>query len=120
MTTAVLTYSGVQKRIRSRVSDITFPRINWKLVCFVIFFVCLSLLVYYVWQVRYLTSSTYLVSGYEQQIDKLLDEKKNIEVGFAESSFLGQVQQKVRDLNFQKATAVIYIQLPDTFLASAK
>lgn len=81
---------------------------------------CLVLLVYYVWQVRYLTSGSYLVERYQNQVAQLLNEKKGLEVSFAESSFLGQVQQKVQLLNFQKIVSVRYIQIPDNSLAKAK
>jgi len=80
----------------------------------------LSLLVYYVWQVRYLTGGSYLIGSYERQITEMLGEKKDLEVSFAENSFLGQAQEKIRNLNFQKITSVKYIQLPDSSLARAK
>lgn len=120
MYTIALHYSAIQKKIKNKVKVAVFPKINWKIICFAMFFVCLSLLVYYVWQVRYLTGGSYMVNSYEKQIAQLLNEKKELEVNFAESSFLGQVQQKIRDLNFEKTTSVQYIQLPDNYLASAK
>ena len=112
MTTAVLNCL--------RVNYINFPKINWKLVCFVMFSMCISLLVYYVWQVKYLTGGSYQVDSYEQQILKLQDQKKDLEVSFAESGFLGQAQAEIRALGFQKTTSVRYIQLPDNYLARAK
>lgn len=110
MTTAVLSYS----------KSLSFPRINWKLLCFTVAFACLVLVMYYVWQVRYLISESYVVSSYEAQISQLMSEKKDLEVSFAESSFLGQVQAKISELNFQKTTSIKYIQIPDNSLAKAK
>lgn len=110
MSIAVLSYS----------KKITFPKVNWKIVCLTTFGVCLVLLVYYVWQVKYLTSGSYLINSYERQIAQLSGEKKDLEVSFAENSFLGQVQERIRGLNFQKAVSVKYIQLPDNYLASLK
>ncbi|MDP3882444.1 MAG: hypothetical protein Q8Q48_00075 [Candidatus Staskawiczbacteria bacterium] len=120
MTTAVLNYSKLQKKVQSRVGSLSLPRVNWKMLCLMVGFVCLALLMYYVWQVRYLTSGSYVVSGYEAQISQLIDEKKTLEVSFAESSFLGQVQAKISELNFQKTTSIKYIQIPDNSLAKAK
>ena len=111
MTTAVLRYPNIH---------IAFPKINWKMFCVGVVFVCFTLLIYYVWQVNHLTQGTYLINSYEKQISQLSTEKKNLEVGFAESGFLGQVQQKIQALNFQKTTAVKYIQIPANSLAKAK
>jgi len=110
MTTTALRYSV----------DIDFPKVNWKIVCFASFSVCAALLLYYVWQVNHLTQGTYMISNYEKQISQLSEEKKNLEVGFAESGFLSGVQQKIRALNFQKTASVKYIQIPANALAKAK
>jgi hypothetical protein len=110
MTTAGLSHAKI--RILSN--------INWKAMCFVSFFLCLALLLFYVWQVRYLTSGSYVIGSYQAQIAKLSGEKKDLEVNFAESSFLGQVQTKIKELSFQKTTSIKYIQIPDNSLAKAK
>lgn len=78
------------------------------------------LLVFYVWQINDLTKSSYLVNSYEKQITKLSDENKNLEVSFAENSYLGQALVKIKALNFQKTVAVKYIQIPDNSVATAK
>ncbi len=111
MSLAVLNYFGSVKKL---------PKINWKLICFTTSLCCLALLIYYVWQIIYLTSGFYSVSSYEKQMSQLLEQKKSLEIGFVENSFLSEVQQKIRDLNFEKVTSVRYIQLPDNYLASAK
>ncbi len=117
MTTAVLGYLKVQKRIRSRVKSIRIPEINWKMVCFTGFFMSLALLVFYVWQINDLTKGSYLINSYEKQISKLFDENKNLQVFFAENDFLGQALIKAEALNFQKATSVKYIQILDNSVA---
>jgi hypothetical protein len=99
---------------------ISFPSINWKLVCLFGFFMASALLIFYVYQVNYLTGGTYLISNYEKEANILSQESKNIEVSFAESGFLGEVLQKTQELGFQKTTAVKYIQVPDTSLALVK
>jgi len=74
----------------------------------------LALLVFYVWQINDLTRGSYLMGSYEKQITKLSDENKNLQVSFAESSFLGQAMEKVQALNFQKTSSVKYIQVLDS------
>jgi hypothetical protein len=99
--------------VQAGVNSLSFPEINWKKVCFIGFFISLSLLVFYVWQINNLTSGSYLVNSYEKQISNLSAENKNLQVSFAESSFLGQALVKIQALNFQKTTSVKYIQILD-------
>ena len=117
MTTATLNYLKVQRKIQTKVDSINFPGINWKMVCLFGFFISLALLVFYVLQINYLTAGYYLTNNYEKQISKLSDENKNLQVSFAENSFLGQVSQRAQELNFQKATSVQYIQILDGSVA---
>jgi len=113
MTTAVLGYLKAQKKIQAKISSASFFEIDWKIVCIIGFLASLPLLVFYVWQINDLTRGSYLVSSYEKQISQLSDENKNLQVSFAENSFLGQILQKARDLNFQKVVSVKYVQIPD-------
>jgi len=112
MTTAVLN--------SLKVSSATFSEMTWKIACFSAFIVILPLLVFYVWQVNDLTKGSYLINSYQKQITQLSTENKNLEVSFAESSFLGQALVKIRALNFQKTTSVKYIQIPDNSVAIIK
>lgn len=120
MTTATLTYNRAQKNLQAKISSVSFPVINWKTVCFIGFFMSLALLVFYVWQINDLTRGYYLTNSYEKQISKLSDENKNLEIFFAESSFLGQALLKIQALNFQKTTSVKYIQILDNSVAVVK
>jgi hypothetical protein len=117
MTTAVLGYLNIQKRIKSHAESASFPAINWKIIFFAGFFVSFVLLVFYVWQVQDLTRGSYLANSYEKQISKLSDENKNLQVFFAESDFLGQALVKAEELHFQKVTSVKYIQILDNSVA---
>ena len=120
MTTATLSYLRVQKKVRAKVESVDLPSVNWKIICFAGSIITLALLVFYVIQINYLTASTYLTNSYENQISKLSDENKNLQVSFAEDSFLGQVSEKAQALNFQKTTSVKYIQISDNSFAIAR
>ena len=113
MTTATLSLKGLQSKINS----VDLPIVNWKSVCFVGFFVSLSLLVFYVWQISTLTRGSYQINSYENQISKISSENRNLQISFAENSFLGQALEKIQALNFQKTTSVKYIQLSDNSVA---
>ena len=65
-----------------------------------------------------LTRGSYTMNAYEKQISKLSDENKNLQISFAESSFLGQALVKIQALNFQKTTSVKYVQIMDGSVAT--
>ena len=120
MTTATLNLIRVQRKIQSKVDSIDLPIINWKAICFAGFFVSLALLVFYIWQINELTRGYYLTNTYEKQISQLSSENKNLQVSFAENSFLEKALVKIQALNFQKATAVKYIQISNNSVEVAK
>lgn len=76
--------------------------------------------VFYVMQVNFLTQGSYLILSYENKMGELSQENENLEVSFAESSFLEGALSKIQEMNFQKVTSVKYIQIPDNSLARAK
>ena len=78
------------------------------------------MLVMYVFLVNQLTGGTYLIKNYNKEIESLSRENKILENNFAEAGFLGSVQNKTRELNFEKTTKVTYVQILDNSLAKAK
>lgn len=117
MTTIALTYTKFQKKVQSGIDSVELPSVNWKAVCFAGFFIGLFLLIFYIWQINDLTRGSYLINNYQKQISKLSDENKNLQVSFAENSFLGQALAKIQALNFRKTTSVKFIQIPDNSVA---
>jgi len=120
MTTATLVLSRVQKNLQDKIESIDTSAIDWRKVCFIGFFMALGLLIFYVWQINSLTGGYYLLNSYEKQVSSLSQENKNLQVSFAESSFLGQALDKIHSLNFQKTTSVRYVQLSGNFTEVAK
>jgi len=100
------------------INSISMPSVNWKVICFAGFFMASALLVFYVWQINDLTRGSYMINSYQKQISKLSEENKNLEISFAESSFLGQALAKIQALNFQKTTSVEYVEIPDNSVAT--
>lgn len=118
MTTAVLNYIKSQKA-RVKIDSISFPHVNWKIVCiFGVAFLAMAL-VFYAYQISNLTRGYYLINSYEKEITNLSKENKNLQLSFAESSFLAGVLQKAEDLNFQRISSVKYIQIIDSPIAVA-
>ena len=102
------------------VEAVNFTESHWRFVSILGFCACLALLVFYVWQVNDLTKGSYLINSYENKVISLSNENKNLQVAFAEQSFLGQALQKAESLHFQKVSSVTYIQIPDNSVATAK
>ena len=123
MTTTTLAINKVQKNLQAKVDSVSLPVINWKVACFIGIIMVSILSIFYVWQVNSLTQDSYMLNNYQHKIDKLTVENKNLQVSFAEDSFLGQALVKIQALNFQKITSadsVKYVQIPDSSVAIAK
>ena len=116
MATAALNSYHTHSKISSANSQI----FNWKMVCLFALVAVFCSLFFYAFQINALTKGTYLVNSYEKNILAIAKENRNLEVNFAESGFLGEVQQKTKQLNFEKTTSVKYIQIPDNSFAYIK
>ena len=116
MTTLTLAY----RHITAKTKFGNLPIIPWK---YIAFFGALSLtgmLVLYVISVNQLTMGTYSIKNYDKQIAQLTKENKVLETSFAESEFLGNVQKRVKELHFEKTTAVTYVKILEGSLGLAK
>jgi len=113
MATATVGYLRVQKNIQSKIGSMSLPSINWRTVCLTGILMSSALLVFYVCQINDLTKGYYTINGYQKQINMLSEENKNLEISFAENSFLGQALLKIQALNFQKNSSVKYIKILD-------
>ena len=116
MTTLTLTY----RQIHHKVTSLSLPGMNWKLVSLssILFFV--AMLVSYVFLVNQLTNGVYLIKNYNKEVSALSRDNKILETTFAESGFLGKVTRRAQDLNFEKTTQVTYIEVLDSPLVSVK
>ena len=100
-----------------KLQSIEFPRINWKIVFSAGFLLVCASLVFYAFQINGLAKTNYQISGYQQKLDSLSEQNKNLQVFFAESSFLGKALAQAESMNFQKTTFVKYVQVPDNSIA---
>lgn len=107
MTTLTLAYSS-------------FPKINWKAYCLCAFLIALCLAIFYVSEVNYMIRGSYLIKGYQKQIDSLSQENKVLEADFAKTSFMGTIGEKTREMSFEKVKEVKYIQILEASVAKIK
>lgn len=122
MPTAILKYFRMQDKSQSKAGFLKFPALNWNIVCFVGLFMIVFLLSFYVYNINELTKGAYLIKNYEKQANILLQKNKSLEVGFAKSDFMGNLETKTKELGFEKTQKIKYIQIQisDNFFAAAK
>ena len=113
MDTVILKYFYIKNNAQSRAGFLGFPtlKLNWNILCFIGLFTIMFLLFFYVYSVNELTKGTYLIKNYEKQTNNLLQENKGLEVDFAKSGFLGNLEVKTKELSFEKTQKIKYIQI---------
>ena len=108
------------RAIQNKVASVSMPRINWKVIYFLATVVCCVMLVFYVFLVNQLVGGAYAIKDYNMQITALVLENRDLQAYFAESSFLGGIQEKAQQFSFEKTTNVKYLQILQSALAEAK
>lgn len=116
MTTTTLSYRAINRKITS----LHFPKINWKAVYLIGILFSLLMLVFYVYLINNLTKGTYLIKNYEKEIKLISQENNRLEISFADSSFLGEILDRAKELSFEKTKDIKYIQILENSLAKAK
>jgi len=120
MTTAVLGYSRVYNKVQSKISSISVPRIDWKIIFIAGFLMCSFLLTFYIYQIIDLTKTSYSINSYESKIAGISRDNKNLEVSFAENNFLAEVLEKAHEIGFQRTSSITYIHILNNSVAKAK
>ncbi|TSC94793.1 MAG: hypothetical protein CEN87_327 [Parcubacteria group bacterium Licking1014_1] len=93
---------------------------NWNILCFIGFLAAALFLCFYVYSINELTKGVYFINSYGKQINSLLQKNRNLEVDFAESGFLGNLEIKTKELSFEKTKETKYIQILDNSFVVVK
>jgi len=62
--------------------------------------------------------SGYVIKSYQDQVNQLIKENKNLEINLAQISYLDNIKAQTQELNFQKVQKIKYIQVLESSLAS--
>lgn len=116
MSSIALTY----KHISNKITAFSWPKINWKAICWVGLLCSALMLAFYVYSVNKMTKSAYLIKNYGKEMELLFRENRSLEAQFTESGLLEQFMQKATALSFEKTTNPTYVQILDDSLAKAK
>lgn len=96
---------------------LALTKINFKAICVLGFISAGFLLIFYAFLINEITGGIYSIKKYQNQIYDLSKEGKDLEVSFAKTGFMGMVNQRARDLGFEKIISVKFIQILDEPLA---
>ena len=116
MTSIALSTRAVNQKVRT----LHLPVLNWSMVYGGMIVALAVMLVMYVVLINNLTRGSYLIKSYNKEVDTLTTQNKNLQTAFAESGFLGNVQDRVRLLSFEKTTNITYVQMLDSSLSMVK
>lgn len=115
MITLAISYRAIGKKVRA----VSLPRLPWKFFYVMGLALIGCMLIWYVASVNQLTRGAYAIKEYNQQIAQLMAESAGLETNFAQTGFLGNVQQQVKMLGFEKTAAIKYVKINDQSLAQA-
>lgn len=89
-------------------------KINLKWFCIVGTVTLFSLLSFYIYQVNAQASEKYSIQDSQNRISDILEENKDLEINSAQASSLESIAQMAKELEFEKADKIHYIQIIDT------
>jgi len=70
-----------------------------------------ALLVFYIFQANWIVSESYQIQNYQRKLNELARENEILEINSAQVNSLGNVEQLVEGLNFEKVGQVHYIRV---------
>ena len=95
-----------------------FPRVRLATALVLSFTLIALFLGCYVFQINQMAKSDYLVENYEKTMSALSQGNKNLEINFALVNGLGNIENLVSNLNFEKAGEVDYIRVIESTVAA--
>lgn len=111
----------LQKLTHLKVRAISLPSVfvPWKILIWAgVAMVCLLASLYVV-QINQLTREYYMVTASQKAMRLLTEENRNLQISFAENSYLASVVEKAKGMDFQSTNSVQYIHIADNSFAVA-
>lgn len=87
------------------------PRVHWKALWIFTFFIVVSLLFFYIFQVNEMTKASLLIPVYEKQIAELSQENKTLKIYFSKANSLKNISSLAKELNFEPIGRIHYIKI---------
>jgi hypothetical protein len=115
MTTQILFYPVI---LYNKLTILRFPRINRKAALILSFSLIVLLSALYVFQINDLMAGSFFIKTSLKKIDSISKENKILEIQSAQIGFLGNIEGKAKELNFEKVGKIKYIQALEGSLAT--
>lgn len=96
------------------ISEISLPKINLRKIWIFGFILITLLLVFYIFQISEITTATFAISKQEQEITRLLQQNKDLQIGFSKENSLANLETILNGLNYEKVNKVYYIRVMDS------
>lgn len=113
MTTQVLA-----KNVSEKLDFINLPKINLSKIWIFGFILITSLLIFYIFQISEITKASFSASGYEQEIIKISQQNKNLEISLSQENSLVNLEALLEKLNYEKVNKINYIRFIDNQVAA--
>ncbi len=85
-----------------------------------IFVLIITLLTSYVFQVSDTVSKGYQIRNYQQKLKELSQENNLLEINFAQINSLGNIEEKIKELGFEKIDKIHYIHTLESQIAAGR
>ena len=118
MSTAILRLPV--RAIHHKVSQLHAIKMPWRGLYILAGICAVVLLVLYIFGVNKLTQGAYVLRNGNKQVASLISQNQDLQAQFAQSSFLGGIQQQAGQLGFEKTQNVTYVQLLQGSVAMVK
>ncbi|MBI2450569.1 MAG: hypothetical protein HYV47_03485 [Candidatus Nealsonbacteria bacterium] len=98
--------------------SVVFPRINLQKIWVASFILITSLIIFYIFQISEIASSTFHISSYEQSIAQLSQNNKDLEIKLSQLNYLTNLESILQNFNYEKVGKVYYIRIIDGQMAA--
>jgi len=92
--------------------------INKKFFSAIIAISILTFLSFYIFQINALAKETYLIQGYEKELNRISGTNEALEVNFSKANSLKNIENYIQAKNFKKVTQVKYIHILEGSVAA--
>jgi cell division protein FtsL len=96
------------------IKTFNYLNINEKFIVSILLVVFLMCIGFYVFQIISLTENSYYFTNYQKKIKTLNEEIANLEVSYSQSLNLNNIEEKAKELGFQKIERVKFIKAYNT------
>lgn len=94
--------------------------LNLKFILILNVIFIILLLGFYIFQTATLISQGYQIQNYQNKLNKISEENKNLEINFMKINSLENIDKKIQELGFERIDKVYYIQILESSVVTTK